>query len=1169
MQRFSLCLTVFSLLLFGASLAQPQNVNASLSGTVLDVSGAVVPNAKVQLLSVSTGVTLDTKTDSNGFYSFPTVPPGEYELHANAGGFRDYAQTGIRAELGSRMRLDIKLEVGQATQTVEVTANASPLNYDNASQGGDIAPKTVENLPLLVSGGPRSSAAFVTLLPGVTSADGNVTNIHINGAVQGSGEGVLNGVSMTNPSGGNGIWSASFDFPQSPDMVSELRVLDSNYEPQYGSTSGAVFIMETKSGTNEFHGGVFEYLRNTSLNARQFGADSRPKDNEHDFGAALGGPLKIPGLWTTRNKTYFFVSPEYFRISGGILRQTLSIPSLQERSGDFSDWVDANGNLIPIYDPATTRVVDGDVVRDQFMGCDHQHPNVICSSDPRLQSSLASGWLKYLPNPTSPGALNNYQPPAVPAFISSDANFLNLRFDEYIGSADHIAVTIFKRDNLPQRTHVLPLQITTDQENYKHTWMNRVNYDHIFSPTLLNHFAIGYTNDQFYGGGLDAPYVQDLPQIPGVATHDYASAIRFTEGFAGYGTNTGSAADNRWPDPTIIGSDLVTWVRGSHTLKFGIEYRNMINTFHSVSGGAGQFGFASLETGVLTANSGSPIASFLLGLVDNGTETLRSIDVASAIQQAWIWHIGDTWKVSPKLTINYGLRWDMFTPSSEKHDVLSFLDPAAVNPSAGGRLGSLAFGGSRWGDVSFGSRHPEDTFHNGFGPRIGIAYSPIEKTVIRTGYGIFYDAGFYPGWTGGIAQDGFNSSPVYGSTLGGLSPAFLLSDGFPQGNQNPPYLDPGFLNGQNGPVYRPKDANRLPYSQQWNFTIERQLGSDLTVSVAYVGNKGTRLLSRTAAINTLNPSLLSQYGSQLYDQFTPDQTSLDGVPLPYPGWVEQMAACGPSVAQALVPYPQYCGDLHGLNENAGNSTYHSLQLKAEKRLGRGLWFLGSYTFSKLLTDADSNQPDVTYPAVGGAISPFERQRNKALAVQDIPNTFTFSTTYDLPFGHNQHWLNSPGVLDKIVGGWSVSTVLRFNAGPPFYFRSSYCNIPTQFGETCIPAILPGADPWAQSKSNIDPNQPLFNINSFEPVSGFNYYAGVGPRVSNLRGYGTKNQDLMISKNIAITERFVFQLRAEAFNLWNNHQFRGFVTDLASPNFGLWDGTVSQPRNVQLGGRFTF
>jgi hypothetical protein len=1102
-------------------------------------------------------------------YTLPNFPAGNYELRVSADGFRDYVQKGIRAALSDSLRIDVMLTVGSASQTVDVQADASPLNFENASRGGDIAPETVGSLPLLVSGGPRSAAAFVVLLPGVTSSDGNVTGVHINGGVQGGGEAVLNGVSMVNPSGGNGIWSAYFDFPQSPDMVSELRVLNSNYEPQYGSTGGSVFIMETKAGSNDFHGGLFEYHRNTVLNARQFGADSRPKDLENDFGGAFGGPLKIPFAWSSRNKTYFFISPEFFRISGGILRPTLSIPSMQERQGDFSDWKDANGNLIPVYDPATTRIVNGQIVRDQFMGCNGTQPNVICATDPRLQSSLASGWLKYLPTPTSGGPLNNYQPPAVPAFISSDANFLNMRFDEYVGDNDHFTVTIFKRDNLSQKTHLLPVQLATDLENYKHTWLNRVNYDHIFSPSLLNHFAAGYTNDQFYGGGIDAPYANQLPMIPGVATHDYAPAIRFGDGFAGFGSNTGSAAANRWPDPAIISSDLLTWVHGAHTLKAGIEYRHMVNSPYTVAGGAGQFSFNNTETGLLGVNSGSSMASFLLGDVDYGSLTERSVTVSTSVQHSWIAHIGDTWKLRPNLTLNYGFRWEMVSPSSEKHDVMSFFDPAGANDAAGGRPGRLAFAGTRWGSSSYGFAFPERTFYGGFGPRLGVAYAPNSKTVVRTGYGIFYDAGYYSGWYGGVAQDGFNASPAFGSTMGGLTPAFLLSQGFPQNYQRPPDLDPGFLNGQWGPNYRPQDGNRLPYTQQWNFTIERQLSKDFTASVAYVGNKGTRLISRTAPLNALNPALLTQYGSQLYDEFQPGQTSLDGVPAPYAGWAGQMTACAPSVAQALLPFPQYCGPLQGLNENAGNSTYHSLQLKAEKRMSNGLWFLASYTFSKLITDADSTQPDgLAYLGLGGVISPFERQRNKGLALEDVPQTFSFAASYDLPFGRHKRWLNSNKFLDYLAGGWTLSSILHLSSGVPFFFRSSSCNLPGQFVEACIPGVLPGAHPWSQSLGNFDPNMPLFNVNAFEPASGFNFYSGSGTRVTNLRGFGTKNQDLLLSKTIPLTERFSFEVRGEAFNLWNSHVFRGFTTDIASPSFGMWN-TVSNPRNIQVGARLMF
>ncbi|MGH7867357.1 MAG: hypothetical protein ACREP9_06900, partial [Candidatus Dormibacteraceae bacterium] len=311
-------------------------------------------------------------------------------------------------------------------------------------------------------------------------------------------------------------------------------------------------------------------------------------------------------------------------------------------------------------------------------------------------------------------------------------------------------------------------------------------------------------------------------------------------------------------------------------------------------------------------------------------------------QRAWSLHAGDTWKATPKLSIDYGVRWDVFTPAWEKYNQLSFLDPQGTNSGAGGLPGRLAFAGTQWGAASFGRRSPETTWYGGFAPRLGIAYRINEKTVVRTGYGIFYSDAYYPGWGGGVSQDGFSTTPSFSSTLGGLQPAFILNQGFPQNFQHPPLIDPSADNGQSSILYRPFDANRLPYAQQWNLTIEHQFTNNFYISAAYVGNKGTRLLSQTAPLNALNPSLLSM-GQSLFDQFQPGQTTLDGVSIPYSGWVQQMTACPPTVAQALLQYPQYCSSLTGLNENAGSSTYHSLQLKAERRFSNGIWLLGTYT----------------------------------------------------------------------------------------------------------------------------------------------------------------------------------------------------------------------------------
>jgi len=349
-----------------------------------------------------------------------------------------------------------------------------------------------------------------------------------------------------------------------------------------------------------------------------------------------------------------------------------------------------------------------------------------------------------------------------------------------------------------------------------------------------------------------------------------------------------------------------------------------------------------------------------------------------------------------------------------------------------------------------------------------------------------------------------------------------------------------------------------------------------------VANKGTRLPSRTVPLNALNPSYLSM-GNQLNAEFQPGDTSVNGVPLPYSGWVEQVqGSCGgATVAQALLPYPQYCSALQGADENAGNSTYNSFQFKAEKRFSQGFYILGSYTLSKLLTSSDGVQIDAaTWSGALGVISPYERQRNKGLGMNDTPQVFALSLIYQLPFGAGKRYSSSSSIVNHIVGGWQLSTVVRATSGIPFFFRSGSCNVPAQFRATCLPAINPRADPFAQDIGNFDPTKPLVNANAFQSADSFNFYLGEGQRISNVRAFGYHNQDIGIFKNTRITERINLQIRAELFNAWNWHTFTnpggdgGFNSgvidnNIASPSFGLWNGLVSVPRNVQFGMKLLF
>ena len=935
-----------------------------------------------------------------------------------------------------------------------------------------------------------------------------------------------------------------------------------------------------------------------ALNATQFGSPQKPKDIENQFGGSLGGPIKIPGIWSSRNKAFFFFNDERWTIRGGTVYPVDSIPSVKERGGDFSDWVDSAGKLIPIYDPGTTRTnpaynadlpVSGSnlpFLRNQFMGCNGNQPNVICQNDPRLQNSLAKQWFQYLPTPTFGGALNNYLSPVPISDISgAGTNYrqnYDVRIDDYLGERDHVAVTLHYHDTVFSKVSTLPAPISNDiyllpDGGEIGPWVNRLNWDHTFSPHVLNNLNYGYLDFRGSEIAVDAPYANKLPKIPGAAQGNQPPQITFADGFLSMGLND-LHHESR---PTNILNDILSWSHGSHTFKFGGEARTLQNNLRNNNNGSGTFGFSDLTTGLQGINSGSAVASFLLGYVNNASVSFNNVDTSYARGKLFALHAGDTWKASSKLSVNYGLRWDVSTPSVEKHDNFSFLDPSGVNPGAGGRLGTLVFAGTKWGDASYGARHPEKTFYHAFAPRVGIAYSATPKTVIRAGYGIFYSQAFYPGWNGGISQEGFNTNPTFSSSMGGLSPALILSQGFPSNIQKTPVISTTFENGQSGPLYRPADANRLPYAQQWNFTVDHQFTNNFYVSAAYVANKGTRLLSDIAPINTLNPSYLSM-GQSLYDQFQPGQTVLDGVAEPYAGWTQQMKACAPTVAQALLPYPQYCSSLPGLNENAGNSTYHSLQVKAEHRFSDGLWLLTSYTFSKLLTDSDYIQnAALANGNVGatGVISPYQRQRNKSISVDDVPHTFNFSVLYELPVGKGKRFLNGGGLIDRALGGWQVSTLIKISSGTPFFFRSSNCNVPSQFDIGCIPGQIAGVDPYLQDPSNYNPAKgPLLNRNAFQDPNSFNFTYGDGPRISSLRGPRFENQDVSLIKNIKGTERVGIRFQAEFFNAWNTHLFvcetrcfgtTAFDTDIASPTFGQWNGNVSTPRNIQLALKLLF
>ena len=1182
MPRWLFCRVAFAILLTtSALLAQSQN--ASLDGQVIDKSGAVVPQAAVTISASERQFTQTIQTDSNGRYSFPSLNPGLYALSITAKGFRTYEQKNLQLLASQSARIDAGLDIGDASTKVEVTADAAQLNYDNGSRQEGVAPQIVNQLPLLVSSGtPRNAVQFVTFLPGVnTGTSVQPFNSRINGGLKMGDEAVMDGVSMQEGTMSQSGMVSFYDFPTTPDMVSEVRVLTSSYEPQYGTTTGGEIMVTTRSGTDTFHGGGFEYLRNKDLNSLQFTnqrlpGDQRPKDNENEFGGFIGGPVKLPFLpfiWGPKHKTYFFHDEEYLRSLGGTIRPVVSIPSLQERTGDFSDL------SVPIYDPKTETIVNGVLNRSPYPN------NRIPVGE---QSALALKWMQFLPTPTSAGPYNNYLSNPVSDGILSNLNEYLYKIDHYWGESDHFFATIWRQQTGLNSQCALPIQLcTSSPANPEDAWVSRFNWDHIFSPTLLSHFAYGYLNRNEGYGSVAGQNAAILPMIPNAVAYNASPAAGFSgtgvTNFASWGNTQGPGYLNKTTRPSHIVNELMSWVNGAHTIKIGGEFRHLQQVFRQNNNQSGSVNFTAANTGLPGASSGDPFASFIIGAVDNGNVNVHNVSKYGAEQLAFSLHVGDTWKVSSRLTLNYGLRWDKFTPTFETGNQLAFFS-FAPNPGAGNLPGSLAFAGNKWGSASFGAKYPETPFNSAYSPRIGVAYKLDNQTVIRAGYGIFYTQAFYPGWGAGMSLDGFNPQLSFSDSLSGYQPSFYLDNGFPAYSKSP-NISSTADNGTNGPNYRPTYANHLSNAQQWNFTIERKLGASSIASVAYVGNKGTHLPSQNQPLNALNPALLTTMGStELNTVFQPGQTSLYGVNVPYANWVQTLNAagtCKPTVAQALVQYPQYCGALYGENENEGNSEYHAFQTKIERSFANGLYMGANYTFSKLLSNAASTTQATSGGQVIGVINPFQGSRNKSLSPDDITHVFSFLAVYDLPFGPGKRFLASSKALGQVVGGWTLSSSMKLTSGMPLFFNNSnVCGVPSQFRSECIPGIVPGASVLAQSFSGFNVNQKAFNASAFEPTSSFTTgnYLGVGPRVSGVRGSPYRDVNLSITKKFPIKERLAFEMRAEMFNIFNNHYFTcdgnyssctPFNNDPSSTSFGAWNGTVTQPRNIQLVGRLTF
>jgi hypothetical protein len=1103
-----------------------QTTNGGIQGTITDPSGAAVSGASVTGRNMDTGLSFTTTTTDAGIYSLPNLPPGRYSVLVEVPNLKRYSREGVTVLTGTVVSLDMEMQLGVVSENVTVNADASQLQTATSDIGATVQSTLVANLPLEVSGTIRNPVQFIELVPGFVGGVANnpgsnsSDDFKVNGGQEGGTDVLVDGVSISLVSA-NTQWNKGV----STEGVQEFKVLQSNFSPEYGESGDGIVSLTLKSGTNELHGSAYDYLRNKSLDANSWKnnllGSPRSVDTQNDFGATLGGPVYIPKLYHGKDKTFFFFDYEGFRLRNGGTG-TQSLPNENFRKGDFSALLPG----VQLYDPTTHAAIPGNIL----------------TSDPNFKPSAVMTKVFALLPPTNGSLTNNVADHTV---SSTTANLFDVKID-HIFSDKHRISGGFDYDNT-RTGGSSDLGPIFGQSIPQHTRYARFSDNYVFTPSLVNQFLFGFSRRYRAEGsnsiGLGFPAKIGLT---GVSNATFP-CIKWGGGF---NYNVNNCGDSEFADNVYQVNDSVSWVKGKHNFKFGGEVRILQFNVRRLTQGSGEFDFSPAQTsstGTATGVGGDAVASSLFGLSD--TTTLNYGAFSGVRYKDFSFYGQDSYKFSSRLTLNYGLRYDIDLPATEAFNRFSAVDPTLPNPGAGNLLGAYTYFGT--GTGRNGRKRPQDTYHKAFGPRVGFAYSINSKTVLRGGYGIFYEALK----EGSFAdQDGlgfFNKQTVTVANGGPTQIDNGVTHLFPALG---PFTPEG-QNGNGGVILVPANSGRPADIQTWNLDIQRQVMSNLMVSVAYVGSKGTHLPALNIIPNQTNPSLLPflrTFGGDL----NTSAICLAGAPPPAPQCPAAIAAgvkvpypgfTGP-IGQIFRPFPQYGNfnqeDNSFTPDRTGNSTYHAMQLQVDKRFAQGLSFLVSYTVSKNITDADSAGPGVsgfigTNSFIGE--NSYNRSAEKAVSQLDTPQSLVASFFYELPVGHGKRYMNSGGVTDRVLGGWSVSGILSYHSGTP---TEVYGNCQSTAGDVLFGGcnttgagarvnIVPGVP--QTNKSNFSPTtMPFWNPAAFTPAAPFAF--GNEPRSLPLaRSFGGRNEDFTLGKKTRLFgEKATIDFRASFFNMFNRH-----------------------------------
>jgi hypothetical protein len=1238
-------LAVFACLLLTALGAFAQGDRGTITGTILDPAGAVVAGAAVEAKNVATGTVYPATSTGTGNYTIPQLPAGRYEISVTVPGFKRYVRQGLTVEVAQTVRVDVPLEVGQAAEVLNVTAEASQLKTETADVSHQVTGDMLNTLPMLGVGSAASGSSGIRnpnnvlqVIPGTYYAPNS--QVKVNGAPSNSQAYHVEGMDATN----QGFPYAAAQVQPSVDAIQEISVQTSSFAPEFGAAAGGFFNVTMRSGTNQLHGSVYDYFVNEAFNAgtpftdagktdsQKAGQLVRPRARRNDYGFTVGGPVEIPKVYNGRDKTFFFFNFEQFRETQIINNIPITVPIDPYRVGNFSQAItalraggqpltipgqggtDVLGRALianTIYDPLTLRTINGQPVEDPF-------PN---NTIPAAQlDKVALNVQKVIPEPNLPGLINNY----LPTYPSTRHTTIPaVKIDQNIGSKGKLAFywSTTRTDSPYSPTYGasegLPDLITAARGTYIHSHVERLNYDHTVTPTILAHVGVGYQSNNFYDAapitnfnaaqtwGLVGPTLnRNVPVFGG-----FCSAVAACSAAGGtYNMGPGAGQSNDyWEKPSSNAS--VTIVRDNHTYKIGGELFLNGTPSTAYTGTGGVFNFNAAETAqpylvgtVLSGGSlGFPYASFLMGRVDNFSIAQPATFRYGKKQIALF--VQDSWKVSRKLTLDYGVRWDYGSYYKEQYGRAMSFSPSTPNPSAGGQPGAWFFEGSGPGrcNCTFGSNYPYAV-----GPRIGLAYQITPKTVLRAGWGLIYNqtstnqTGVN---TGGIAATNTVNSPGLGQ------PSMVLANGIPAAAiPTYPNFDPGIAplyptGGQATPVlgvggfanagWVDPNIARPARQNQWNIGVQREIGN-LAVDVSYVGNRG--VYWNAPGLNNLNaltPDILAHYGLNLNNPadvalltlpLSSTAVQARGFKIPYTGFNPNTN----TLAQSLRPFPQF-GTINAVGSPLGKTWYDALQVKATKRMSHGLMFTSAFSWQKSLSQGvDTNtvlNNILANPVNAKSISSF-----------DQPFTFVVSATYSTPA------ISGNKALSYALKDWNIGTILQYASGLPIPTPTTAGNLNSVLFQNTLANRVPGAPLYSTNWVDFNGQthtEPLdINCHCFDPAKTFalNPAAWATPApgqfstsaeyYSDFRYQRHPNETLNFGRTFRFKERMSVEIRMDFTNIFNrtylnNPVAAGYTTAQSkkadgtnSGGFGYINlattGTqFGQPRAGTLVARFRF